>query len=776
MGFMILDLETENHELHGDKASPRHPENYIVAPAFAIDDGPVQDWYFTSREEADASDWFKVPDDVDFIVAHNAMFEADWLLHRHREEFEKFLRRGGRLICTQLAEYLLSHQTELYPALNEVAPRYGGTEKIDAVKLMWERGYLTSQIDKSLLLEYLSGPGGDIENTRRVCFGQIPKLQEQGMWDMYLIRCDALLFSAYSKFFGMKVDEAAASMGRDKITARVAELEAELLKFLPNDLPDAEQFNWGSDFHLSALLFGGPIKFKVKVSYDPPKYEKVECYQTLDGQYIVTGAETALDELVTFKAGKNKGSPKTFSVDSTTEKLKWGEVVYDFPGIVAFDELPGDVAREYTDKRGQFRGKRYLSDRVEVWNDDKTKLLRVEAEGTPVYSTSGDSLELLTEHSACPIFGMLKELADNHKILGTYFNGLLTKTVDGFLHMSLNHTATVTGRLSSALQQMPRVERVENAAGEKVETVGSAVKRAFISRFEKRGRIIGVDYTALEVVHLAALSGDKNLLKYLQEGTDMHILRLASKLHRPYDELLAIKNDKGHPEHEDIVNQRQAQKPMSFQFQYGGTAKGMAFKIKGLTEEDAQAFIDNEFKILPESSNYRYVIEDEVCERAAKLPNCREQRDDGSWGLYKRSYFVAPSGTRYSFRQHPKVMWEGGRKQTIMQFKISQLANYPCQGEAGLVTQTATALVIRWLIENRFFDDLVFPINTVHDALYLDSIDELAEMVAHAIEELMEYSPKYMAELFEGYACLNEIPYPAVAELGLNMADQEHLH
>ena len=43
MGFMILDLETENHEHHGDLASPFHPENYIVAPAFAVDTGPVQD-------------------------------------------------------------------------------------------------------------------------------------------------------------------------------------------------------------------------------------------------------------------------------------------------------------------------------------------------------------------------------------------------------------------------------------------------------------------------------------------------------------------------------------------------------------------------------------------------------------------------------------------------------------------------------------------------------------------------------------------------------------
>ena len=38
MTWCVLDLETQNHEYYGSLASPHHPQNYIVAAAFAHDD------------------------------------------------------------------------------------------------------------------------------------------------------------------------------------------------------------------------------------------------------------------------------------------------------------------------------------------------------------------------------------------------------------------------------------------------------------------------------------------------------------------------------------------------------------------------------------------------------------------------------------------------------------------------------------------------------------------------------------------------------------------
>ncbi|MFX3724995.1 hypothetical protein ACJBP2_10375, partial [Streptococcus suis] len=86
-----------------------------------------------------------------------------------------------RVFCTAYGHYLLSNQQDQYPALSEIAPLYGGTHKVDAVKAMWEAGYLTSQIDQELLSEYLSGPSGDIENTTRVLIGEWAQLNKRGM-------------------------------------------------------------------------------------------------------------------------------------------------------------------------------------------------------------------------------------------------------------------------------------------------------------------------------------------------------------------------------------------------------------------------------------------------------------------------------------------------------------------------------------------------------------------------------------------------------------------
>jgi hypothetical protein len=91
--------------------------------------------------------------------------------------------------------------------------------------------------------------------------------------------------------------------------------------------------------------------------------------------------------------------------------------------------------------------------------------------------------------------------------------------------------------------------------------------------------------------------------------------------------------------------------------------------------------------------------------------------------------------------------------------------------------QVATALIIRGLIEVDFYNWKALPISTVHDAEYTDTAPELTRTVGLWIKSIMEYAPKYMATLFPGYAALGiqDIPYPAVPEYGLNMRTKQHL-
>jgi len=775
MRIRVIDLEVENHEYLGHTASPYCPENYIVLAGwqdFNWSGEPlteVETRRFKSRAEAEdpADPWFQLHG-VDFLVAHNAMFEMQWFFDRYREEFTRFLQRGGRVLCTAQAEYHLSHQLELYPSLDETAPKYGGSHKVDGIKILWEQGYLTSQIDPDLLLEYLAGPEGDVANTARVFFGQREKLVQAGMWDMYLARCEGLIAYTLCGDAGLYVNTEIAEANLAEQEAELAELNQQLLQYIPEDLPDTLEFNWGSLHHVSALLFGGPVRYKQRVPYDPPKYEKRTVYRFKDGAEIectpedIPKHEQEHGPVEMFKAGKNKGTPKPCTVDSDVEKLKWGEGVYQFKPKVPVSTLPAMIQERFDPKRGDWCTALTLA-------DDKT----------PVYSTGGEVLSVLAAQG----YEIAEAMARRAQIVkdnGTYYraveynkdgsvkkvSGMLQYVQpDGIIHSRLNCTATVTGRLSSALPNLQNLPRDGT----------SKVKQMFTSRFGEAGRIIEVDYSALEVVMLAALSGDQELLGRLLSGTDMHLFRLAGAANNwqgmTYDELVRALHDHSHPRHKEVKAARTAIKPRAFAAQYGATAHGIAFAT-GCTVQEGQDFLDNEAALFPRSIAFR----DEVYTSAVRTGERnlhREQNPDGRWTVYHRGYWQSPGGTCYSFREHPQ--WRDGQK--VMDYKPTQIANYPVQGEAGYLVTVSAGRVARWLLGRAFFANGVYPrgraflVSQVHDALYFDCHESVVREVGLSVRVIMEDAAQYMSRAL-GYN-IAHVPFPAVAEAGPSMYEKE---
>lgn len=784
----VLDLETNNLPWYGQLASPHNPDNYVVMPGWRDDvigglPGPVQDLHFTSKEDEASCNWFNLTG-VDLLVCHNASYEISWFLTRYRDEFEKFLKRGGRVLCTQQAEYILSNFVETYPSLDETAPKYGGTPKVDGIKELWKQGYLTSQIDPKLLREYLAGPNGDVENTARCFYGQLALLQERGQWRMFLERCDALLAFAYCEFAGLHVNVEVAEANLAAQEAELATLKEQAQKLLP-ELPETLEFNWGSDYHMSALLFGGPVKYQERINRTDANgnimYEKTDCYKFGDSFYapveglVAEAAEACIQRygnIDRYKAGKNKDQPKVHKVETTTPQTKWGDAVYQFPGLIWIQQLPGHIQENFDPKRGDWTGKRYLCDEI-----------------TPVYSTSSEVMGVLGLHGF-ESAKLLTRMAQLEKDNGTYYrnielnkDGSVKKVKgmlqyvqpDGIIHHNLNLTATSTGRLSSSnpnLQNLPRDGT-------------SKVKEMFTSRFGSAGSIVEVDYSALEVVMLAALSRDQNLLDQLISGTDMHCLRLSAKLNEPYDEVLYKSTQASgdpehpqyHPEHKRYKQMRTDIKPPSFAAQYGATARGIAYAT-GVTLEYAEEFLATEARLFPESIAFRQVIRDEV-ERTGQQASGlhREQRDDGSWSVYRRGYWQSPGGTRYSFRQYSK--WDRERREHVMDYRDTQIANYWCQGEAFFLMAVSAGRVIRWLISKDFFRTPEFPqgrvhlINNVHDALYLDAHESVLREAALATKAIMEDAPRYMSEQL-GYN-IAHVPFPAQAEAGPSMYKKEHI-
>lgn len=798
--IVVFDLEVENHPYYGALASPVHPDNFVVASAWATLDGEVQSIYRPNKQ--DAKDWAKFLDLATpggILVAHNAPFDVQWLLVHQRDRFMRFLESGGRVFCTAYAEYLLSNQQDTYPSLDSTAPKYGGSHKVDGVKIMWEQGKLTSEIDPALLLEYLAGPDGDVENTRKVFIGQMQELQERGMLDMALERMEGMLFVCLSMHSGLCIDPEVAEKQRREIEQELQAL-TEKFKALRN-LPSEIEFKDTSDYCMSAWLYGGPIKYRVQDVWleedGTPKYEKREAYLLADGGAVfleevqgmsIEEIEAKHGPLVRYRAGKNKGLPKVEKVASSTPKLRWYERQLVLPGCVPLSKLPKEVREEFVQR---FSGKRLLAD------------------GSPVLSTGADALQFLL---ARPEFSdetkeLLQDLlryAKLDKDLSTYYlkeeldedgnvvkrSGMLQYcTEHNIVYHQLNCTSTVTGRLSSKQPNLQNIPRGDT----------SDVKRMFVSRFnnavwlryamqhgiipqdlaqqcldalergEPQGRLLEADYSNLEVVTLAALSKDEALCKALVQGIDMHCLRLSKKLGEPYEEVLKKCKDETHPEHKRYKKMRTDIKPMSFAYQYGASAQGIAFST-GCSVEEAQAFIDAEKALFPGVEEwYEREIFAKV-EAGKKL--YREMDEDGRWRVYARGVWQSPGGTCYEFREYPKTEWVDGQKISVMQFKPTQLRNYPIQGESGFFVQAVSGAIVRWLVQKRFFGGRVFCINQVHDAVYFDVHTSVLKEVASAVQYIMESLPQMMRRL--GYDLA--VPFPAAVEVGLNLLEKEHFH
>lgn len=775
---MILDLETQNHPYYGAVASPRHPENYVVMTGYAIEDTPftgeITGNIYHSKEQA--KDWLHIPDDVTLIVAHNAPYEMDWFLAQQRDVFMRFLQRGGRVFCTAYAHYLLSNQQDTYPSLDVIAPLYGGSHKVDGVKLLWEQGVLTADIDKDLLAEYLYGPEGDIANTRTVFWGQVKQLQDRGMWDMALERMEGMLFCAFAMDAGLYVDREGAYKRLEEHQRDLEALQASFREHRQN-FPEECEFKESSDYHMSAWLFGGPVKYKARVPRTDAEgntiFEKVDCLKfgdtmvrndpELTPEQFAWAVET-YGNCDRYKAGKNKGNPRPHKVVGAEPQMKWGELLFQAPGIVPLDLLPKEVREDFEDT---FTGKRNLAD------------------GSPVYSTGADCLKMLaqrpefTQEVKDVLRGLLK-FALLDKDIGTYYlrqefddegnvvkqSGMLQfLTERNIVHHNLNMTSTVTTRLSSNrpnFQNLPR--------GDENEFHVSEVKDNFVSRFGEDGHIVELDYTALEVVTLACFSQDEALMEALLKGTDMHCLRLSKKLNEPYEDVLRKCKDDTHPDHAWYSEQRTHIKPPSFAYQYGATERGLAFAC-GMDIDEARQFIANEKALFPGVESF---YEDQVFPVVAEnVTQHREQYDDGSWRLYGVGTWVSPAGTTFAFRQYPKSVWYQGQKIETMEFKPTQMRNYPIQGESGFFVQGITGRVIRWLISKNFFDGKVFAINTVHDAIYLDCHKDVLAEVCTNVKAIMEDLPRYFTEKF-GYT-LN-LPFPVGCEYGPSMGKHGKHH
>ncbi|WP_297487578.1 DNA polymerase I [uncultured Cetobacterium sp.] len=191
------------------------------------------------------------------------------------------------------------------------------------------------------------------------------------------------------------------------------------------------------------------------------------------------------------------------------------------------------------------------------------------------FSTNSEVLERLRDLGE-EIAEYILEFRRLNKLKTTYVDPL-PKMADenNRLHTTFNQTGTATGRLSSS---EPNLQNIPVRTEE-----GMKIRRGFIS---KSGyKLLGIDYSQIELRVLAEISQDDNLIEAYAKNIDLHTLT-AKRIFQldSIDEVTRA--------------QRDAAKTVNFSVIYGKTAFGLSQELK-ITPKEASEYIQKYFEQYP---------------------------------------------------------------------------------------------------------------------------------------------------------------------------------
>lgn len=785
--YNVWDVETTTAYYMKRKASPFHPDNFVVASGWKRkgNESATGEYYGRGKRPFD---WFtKLLKDTRFLVGFNIKFDLLYALKepQNLEAWMEYVADGGNVWDCQLAEHLLrgmepdSHMM----SMDDCVMTYGGNLKIDEVKALWEAGVDTLDIDEDLLMRYLIGDEsglGDIGNTEKIFLGQMAKARASGQIKSIVMNMGSLLCSTEMERNGMFVDKPLGLKVAAELEVELAGITANLRQYLPEVLDF--DFNWSNRYHLSPLIFGGKIKYEKRVpiltedgkqayvgKQEKHVYIKSKKSTTTDaeGKVKITYGTMPYDDWVTidhqpeplrFTGGKQAGELKTVMVtvpDLTKPKSHMKDFYHEFPGVTE----PKDAWKSSTPG---------------LWSTKEEVITELGIRNIPFLKT-------------------LARVASLNKDLGTYYirldpktneyKGMLTLVgIDSIIHHSINHSSTVTARFSSSNPNLQNISKGEfkTAADGSSFLVGSQIKMVFVSRFGADGQIVQDDFTALEVYIQALLTNCKQLLEDLALGLDMHCVRVGQKEGISYDE--AVLRCKGDAEYrktdgqsgkgpwEGWAKKRTEAKVFSFQRAYGAGAKKISDST-GMAIEDVEALIKAEEERYPELAAYNAAKELRIkASRKATSIFVPHPEVPGLNCQLGKGISTTPDGKVYSYRESPAPAWLIKRGGMAQSFSPTEIANYEVQGAGGEWAKAAMWLAVRAFYKAKNFGGLALLVNQVHDALYADCHKDKLVVASATLHAAMLESNTFM-EWYFGWTV--KVPVPAVCSHGDNMMQEK---
>jgi len=243
MNLISFDCECSIIQ-HGD---PYHPDNRLVQVGFYND----EEYYTLYKEQIDV-ERIKELLNQSIIVGANLKFDLAWM------ERIGIDTRKLKVYDVQIAEFLITNQTKAFPALDDLAEKYLGQHKIDAIKAnYWEKGIDTWFIPEEELTAYLRE---DLRLTLEVFKQQEVILKETGKWNLFKLQCLDLVVLNNMEWNGLPYDKEKSLENARDLERDITEITANFSRYT-----SCPTFNPASGDHLSALLYGGTITHEYRL-------------------------------------------------------------------------------------------------------------------------------------------------------------------------------------------------------------------------------------------------------------------------------------------------------------------------------------------------------------------------------------------------------------------------------------------------------------------------------------------------------------------------------
>ncbi|KAK7199082.1 mitochondrial DNA polymerase I protein B [Novymonas esmeraldas] len=250
--FITVSYVATDHTLHAQPRNPLAEGNHVLSACITDHAGrTVEPWATYARRGQ-----FCLPclDGYKVLVTHDA--KSLLLLLSGDAELRKFIRRGGRVWCVTLAEYLLEGQRCRTGgnSVHDLALRHGMQLPV------FERvGTPNDRLPFSVLRSFLLGAAPAVS---RVFAAQLKRAVEQCQMLSLAHRMDTLLAMASMEEAGIHIDAEEAARQTASLKSAAAVLDTAMEAYVPAEVPldMRSRFDWSSLQHQRAYFFGGAIQ------------------------------------------------------------------------------------------------------------------------------------------------------------------------------------------------------------------------------------------------------------------------------------------------------------------------------------------------------------------------------------------------------------------------------------------------------------------------------------------------------------------------------------